>query len=203
MMHTRVAAILAVGLLAAASPLAAQDESALMIFGLAGVQNSPAEYDAVRDVDYSAGYHVGGGVALRLYEHVAIRGDFVLASSDGTDTSGSFGEAGDISAIDEAVAFDRSYYGASLELSYPLAQGFTPYAFAGGGLVSLTRDAPSYAFDFTEAAALVGIGGLYGLGGSPVSVFVQGTGWLYQRQSVGGTQFDTVVSAGLAYTLPF
>lgn len=182
-------------LLLAASPLAAQEESSVVIFGLAGLQNSPADYDAFRNVDYSSGYHVGGGLALRLYEHVAIRGDFAFASSDGEDGSNG--------AIDESVTFDRSYFGASLELRYPLAAGFTPYAFGGGGLVRLNRDANDYGFDFSEAAGLVGIGSYYNVGGSPASIFVQGTGWLYQRQTVGGTQFDTVVSAGLAYTLPF
>lgn len=196
MLHARAFAPAAgLLLLLATSPLAAQDESALVVFGLAGLQNSPADYDAFRTVDYSAGYHIGGGLALRLYEHVAVRGEFAFASSDGTDTTQD--------VINDAVAFDRSYYAASLELRYPLASGLTPYAFGGGGLVRLKRDASNYGFDYTEAAALVGIGSFYRLAGSSVSVFAQGTGWLYQRQTVGGTQFDTVVSAGLTYTLPF
>lgn len=194
MVHARIFTPLLM-LLLAASPLAAQDASSIIVFGLAGLQNSPADYDAFRSVDYSSGYHVGGGLAIRLYEHVAVRGDFAFASSDGEDNSEG--------AIGESVTFDRSYYGASLELRYPLSAGFTPFAFGGGGLVKVNRDASNYGFDFSEAAALVGVGSFYDLGGSPASIFVQGTGWLYQRQTVGGTQFDTVVSAGLAYTLPF
>jgi hypothetical protein len=176
------------------APVSAQDEGGLAVFALAGTQNKPTGFDVARNVDYGSGFHAGGGLVLTLYKHVAIRAEAAYAFNSGDETG----------AITDQVELNRLYGSGSLELRLPLASGFTPYIFGGGGVVNLHRNPTntSYEFDLTEGAGVVGLGASYRLGNSPLSAFVQVSEWVYSRSSASDqSQYDTVMSVGVSYSL--
>ncbi len=190
----KLAAISVIALIAAA-PASAQENTSVSFFGYGGLINSPTDFDVDRVVEYDAGIRFGGGIGLQLYEHVAVRGDFSYASGSGRDTSG---------GINEDVSLDRMYYGASLEFMYPLDSNVTPYAFLGGGLVTVDRKgatAMSYNFDVTEFTGLLGLGGRYGFS-SNLEAFVEGVSWVYNRAASGDSQIDMSINVGIGYRLP-
>ena len=188
--------LLASGVLAvlAVAPLSAQDEdeAALILFGSAGFLNSPEDFDVFRDVSYDSSIQVGGGIGLRLYENVTIRGDFAWVKNSGREAA----------PVSEDVDFRRLYFGASLELNLPLDSGLAPYVFGGGGFVALDRQASDYAYDVTEGAGLVGGGLRYTPPGSSVQFFAQGAAWMYTNHAVTELQTDVVISAGIGWVLP-
>lgn len=188
--------LLSSGILAAlaAGPLSAQDdgESALILFGSAGFLNSPENFDVFRDVAYDGGIQIGGGIGLQLYENVTVRGDFAWVRNSGREAA----------PVNEDVDFSRMYSGASLEVSLPLDSGVSPYAFGGGGFVSLDRDAPDYAYDVTEGAGILGGGLRFMPAGSSVQFFGQAAAWMYSNHAVTELQTDVVFSAGIGWVLP-
>lgn len=174
-----------------AGPARAQDGS-LSLFAFGGYINSPADFDVGRSVDYGAGFRFGGGFGLQLYEHVGVRFEASLTATEGTDTSG---------GINETVNLDRQFYGAAVEFQLWRRPTFEPYVYVGGGTVILDRTgatASSYSYDVTEFTGLVG-GGLRYLMPSNLHVFVEGTGWLYNRAANDTSQFDTALSVGVGY----
>jgi hypothetical protein len=195
MSGVRRLAALGVIALFAATPASAQEGTSISVFGFGGMINSPTDFDVDRDVSYDAGIRLGGGIALQLYEQVAVRGDFSFVSGSGQDTSG---------GINEDVSLDRMFYSGSLELQYPLESDFTPYAFLGGGVVTLDRKgatATSYAYDLTEFTGLLGVGARYGFS-SNLEAFVEGVSWIYNRAASGDSQTDMSLNVGIGYRFP-
>jgi hypothetical protein len=175
---------------ALSTPVVAQDdEGGLSVFALFGTQNKPTGFDVARTVSYGQGFHAGGGLVLGLYRNLAVRGDVAYAWSSGDETG----------FVTESVDLNRLYTGGSLELRLPLESGLTPYIFGGGGIVRLRRRAPTYEFDVSEGAGMLGAGARYNLRGSRLSAFAQVSEWVYPRSSADeNAQMDTVLSLGVA-----
>ena len=162
-----------------------------------GLSTDPAGFDVFRATTFGSAVAFGGGFTYVLYPNVAIRGDFHYAPKSGReDCCPALGNPG---AVVEDVDLNRYYYGASLLIRFPMARA-VPYLKLGGGFVDIRRDAPSYQYDFAEFGTQLGGGVSLPLGDSPVSFFVDAVEWIYARVGTGeGTQYDTLVSAGLSY----
>lgn len=179
----------AVTLTLSSSPAHAQEEAALDLYVFSGYQNTPDGFDVERNVDYSNGLRAGGGVGVEFSDYLSLRGDFAYTSTTGRETG----------LVEEDVDFSRVYGAIRLQLAYPVSRNFSPYAFAGGGLVHNARTADSYSFDVTDSGALFGAGFRYRIPDSRFSIFADSEGWVYPRSTVGQTQFDKMLNVGLVY----
>lgn len=179
-------------LLATPGASSAQEDGSIGLTVFTGAQNSPTSFDAFRSVEYDAGVRFGAGLVFVIDEYVSVRGSFALANNGGRETG----------VLSEDIDFSRKYYSAELQVSYPTSPTLSPYVFAGGGLVTVDRSSPSYSYDMTEGAGVFGLGASFRVNES-ISVFAEGQGWIYSRQTVGETQFDKTVNVGLTYGVPF
>lgn len=182
----------AVALAVPHSASAQQGPQALSVQAYGGFGNGPAGFDAYRQDSFNSGVRFGGGLTLGFSEYLSLRFDAATVSNSGTDTT--------LGAIDQPVSFRRSYFSAALQLSYASDMKLTPYVLLGGGFVRLSRSASEYWYGLTQFSALVGVGASYPLG-RQLSLLVEGTGWLYQRETAGGSQFDSAVDIGFSYNL--
>lgn len=185
-------------LLLIAQPALAQDE-AVSFAVRAGGFNALTNLDEPGTTDFKqVGFNVGGTVGVDLNPYVGLRGDFTFARNGL--------QQNDVETGDE---LDRFFYDASLQVRYPAASGWTPYAFVGAGAVTLN---PVESADDakTKAAGTVGLGLEYAIPGSNFGLGVEGKGWLYGLSDLNGplsgfdrNQFEVTWSAGLSYRLPF
>ena len=177
-------------LFATSAPGAAQGEDtqlALSAFG--GFTTDPGGFDVFRQTEFDAGAHLGGIVSFRLGENLAVRGDLTRAWSSGEESG----------VINEAVDFDRTYYGLAVEGRFPMSS-VTPYILGGGGLVTVDRRAPSRNYNFDTFGGQLGAGLALPLSNSSIELFVEGTSWFYGRESTGeGTQTDLRLSGGITF----
>ncbi len=175
-----------------------------------GISTDPVGFDVLRETTFGSATAYGGGFTYVIYENVAIRGDFHYAPKTGREECCSARAPGDGAgvvlpanpgAVSEDVDLNRYYYGASLLLRFP-GDKAVPYVKLGGGFVDIRRDAPSYQYDFAEFGVQLGGGISIPMGeDAPVSFFVDAVEWIYTRVGAGeGSQYDTVVSAGLSYS---
>jgi hypothetical protein len=143
------------------------------------------------------GYNVGGTVGVDLSRYVALRSDFTFARNE-------------LELNDAATRsnLNRFFYDAALQVQYPAASGWTPYAFVGGGAVTL--DPAGSENSKTKAAGTAGLGLSYVIPGSNLGIGVEGKGWLYDFSELNGslagfdkTQFEITWSAGVSYRVPF
>lgn len=173
-----------------------------------GLSTDPQGFDVFRETTFGSATAFGGGFTYVIYENVAIRGDFHHAPKTGREVccpDQALGDGqgvvvpGNPTAIDEPVDLNRNYYGASVLVRFPMG-GAVPYLKLGGGFVDIKRDAVHYQYDFAEFGAQVGAGVELPLGDSPVSFFVDAVEWIYARAQTGeGSQYDTLLSAGLSF----
>lgn len=178
-------------LAASARPALAQDDGTVGVMLFTGAQNTPAAFDVFRSTDYDMGVRIGGGLVVDIDQYVGVRGTFGYTSNSGQETG----------PVTGAIDFQRQYFSAELQLKYPVTPSLSPYLLAGGGLVSVSRESPDYTYDMTEGAATFGLGASYRIRES-LSLFAEGKGWIYTRQTVGETQLDRALDVGLVYTLP-
>jgi len=175
-----------------------------------GISSDPQGFDVLRETTFGSATAFGGGLTYVIYENVAIRGDFHYAPKMGREECCSVLAPGDgqgvmlpanPGSISEDVALNRYYYGASLLVRFPIDKA-TPYLKLGGGFVDIRRDAPSYQYDFAEFGVQLGGGISIPMGeDAPVAFFVDAVEWIYARTGSGeGSQYDTVVSAGISYS---
>ncbi len=162
-----------------------------------GMSTDPAGFDVFRETTFGSAPAFGAGFTYVIYPNVAVRGDFHYAPKSGREDC--CPDLGNPGAVVEDVDLNRYYYGASLLIRFPMARA-VPYLKLGGGFIDIRRDAPSYQYDFAEFGTQLGGGVSLPLGDSPVSFFVDAVEWIYARVGTGeGTQYDTLVSAGLSY----
>jgi hypothetical protein len=143
------------------------------------------------------GYNIGGTIGVELNRYVALRGDFTFARNE--------------LELNEAATgsnLNRFFYDAALQVQYPAASGWTPYAFVGAGAVTLDPEGSDNAK--TKAAGTAGLGLGYTIPGTNLGIGVEGKGWLYDFSELNGdlaafnkTQFEITWSAGLSYRIPF
>jgi hypothetical protein len=184
--------------LAVAQPVSAQQKAVAVSVRGGGFNaltslNEPGTSDFKR-----VGYNVGGNVSADLHEYVALRADFIFARNELQQND-----------IETGSELNRFFYDAGLQLQYPSATGWTPYAFVGGGAVTLD---PVGASDDrkTKPAGTVGLGVNYMIPGTDVGIGLEGKGWLYELSELNGplasfdrTQFEVTWSAGLTYRIPY
>jgi opacity protein-like surface antigen len=144
------------------------------------------------------GFNVGGGVGVQLHRYVSVRGDFTFARNELRNND-----------VATGAKLNRYFYDAALQLQYPTVSGLEPYLFAGGGGVTL-NEVNSSSPSKTKPAGTFGLGFNYRIPNLPLGLFVEGKGWLYKLDGMGGaltgidkTQFDVAWSGGASYKLPF
>jgi hypothetical protein len=155
--------------------------------------NEPGTADFKR-----VGYNVGGTIGVDLHRYVGLRGDFTFARNELQQND-----------IETGSELNRFFYDAGLQLQYPTASGWTPYAFVGGGAVTLDPVGTSDDRK-TKGAGTVGLGLSYAIPGTDVGLVLEGKGWLYELSELNGpltafdrTQFEVTWSAGVSYRIPY
>ncbi len=181
----------------AAASLAAQENGRAVVFqafggGASHLRNLNSSGSAA---DFKTGYNLGAAIGVQANEYVGIHGDFTYTRNEARGASSFAG-----------TKLDRFFYGAHLELSYPTESRFAPFAFGGGGAVTVHQAGSAATLaDFTKPAAMFGAGFRYQFAGAPVELLVEGKSLVYKWEGGGfsRTQWDLSYSAGLGYRLPF
>jgi hypothetical protein len=174
----------------------AREDGRALVLSLHGGQFGPLTHlDDQAWVEFKTGSNLGGSLAYRLNRHLALRSAFTFVRAEVRDASSS--QERPIGG----VTFNRYFYDADLQLRYPLRDGMTPYAFLGGGTLTVRRDTPGEASRFTKGALRLGGGLGYQIPRTDVGLFIQGAGWIYKwdRYGFDRVQFDTTLSGGISY----
>jgi outer membrane protein with beta-barrel domain len=197
MSHART--VLGALVIAAASgaPLAAQNH-AVTLFARGGGYNGLTNLNDAGTADFKkTGYNLGGGAAVQLQKYLSLRGDFTYGRNELRTNSTPTG-----------VKANRYLYDAAVQVQYPTAGGFEPYAFGGGGAVTVHQVGTS-GQNKTKGAGTFGLGLNYRIPGTQFGVFAEGKSWLYKLDSMSGalagfnkTQLDVAWSGGLSYRFP-
>jgi hypothetical protein len=144
---------------------------------------------------FQPGFNLGGAIGFQASDYFGLHGDFTYTRNQARGASSFSGSN-----------IDRFFYGAHMEFSYPTESGFAPFAFGGGGAVTIHQAGPTGTLPtFTKPAAMFGAGFRYQFAKTPVEVLVEGKSLVYQwdRGGFSRTQWDVSYSAGLAYRLGF
>jgi opacity protein-like surface antigen len=197
-------AVAALAALIAAAPLAAQVDrpDRFVVIGLysGGYDHLWNLNDAGNGrgtADFTPGHSYGSTVGVQLNRYVGLHGDFTFAQNRAEG--------------DESFAgrrFNRFFYGAHVELGYPLAGGVTPYLFLGGGAVTVDELGQDATISpFTKPAAMFGLGFFYPIAGR-FEVFAEGKDLVYRWDrggfapipwyftTTGGQMYQLNVSTG-------
>ena len=178
-------------------PLGAQDRAVgLAVRG--GGFNALTDLNEAGTADFKqVGYNIGGTLGVDVHKYVGLRGDFTFARNELR-----------LNHLETGSELNRFFYDAALQLQYPTASGWMPYAFVGGGAVTLDPVGTTEG-DKTKAAGTVGLGLNYTFPGSNLGITAESKGWLYELSELNGnlspfdrTQFEVTWSAGLSYRLP-
>ncbi len=195
-LHKWAAPLLVLGL-AVASPAVAQQKSVSLAVAGGGF-NGVTNLNDPGTADFQdTGYSLGATVGVDLSRYVALRGDFTFARNQLRLNDANTGSH-----------LNRFFYGAALQVQYPGEQGWTPYAFVGGGAVTLDpADGPEDSH--TKGAGLAGVGLSYTIPGTNFGIGVEGQGWLYGFSKLDGNlagydkrQFEVTWSAKASYHIP-
>jgi hypothetical protein len=196
--HARVLGAVAVLGLSLVQPAIAQERAVGIAVRGGGFNGLASLNDSGTDDFKQVGYNVGGAVTVDLHEYVALRGDFTFARNELQHDE-----------IETGLELNRYFYDAALQLQYPGATGWTPYAFVGVGGVTLD---PVGSADDTKSkvAGTAGLGLGYTIPGIGLGIFAEGKSWLYELSELDGglasfdrNQLDVTWSAGFSYRLPY
>ncbi len=181
-----------VATLFATNTLVAQERK-VVVFAHGGGYSSTSDLNNSGTADFDLGFQVGGGIGWNFSKNVGVRGDFTFARSDFDDDAGLGLQGAEI---------NRYYYGADVQIRLPL-RSFVPYVFGGAGGVTLDPQDTSSLDSFTRLAGRFGLGLSYRIANSRLSIFSQGTGWVYDFDggTLDGTQFDVGWVGGLTIGL--
>lgn len=176
-----------------------EDQQALVFYAHGGAFSPLAHLDDENNADFKTGFAVGGGTAYRVNRYIALRGNFTFIRAEAQDTG-----PRPLNPVTGDM-FNRYIYDGDLQLRYPLLDGLTPYAFIGGGGITVQRDIVRGRSAFTQGAGKVGGGLSYLFPDSDVALYVEGTGWIYKwdRYGYDNVQFDTTISVGMSYRFRF
>ncbi len=143
---------------------------------------------------FTPGYNLGGAVGIQANKYIAVHADLTYTR---TEARGVASFAG--------TNIDRFFYGAHVELTYPTESHFAPFAFGGGGAVTVHQPGSGTLPNFTKPAAMFGGGLRYQFAKAPVELLVEGKSLVYKwdRAGFSSTQWDLSYSVGLAYRLGF
>jgi hypothetical protein len=170
MLYTNRWAIAALAALFAGGSLAAQTEQRdrSVVIGVYG-----GGYDRILNLHdagrahgaayFTPGHSFGTTVGVQLNHYVALHGDLTLTRNQAEGDASFAGST-----------FDRFFYGAHVELGYPLAGGVTPYLFLGGGAVTIEELGSGATIgSFTKPAGMFGAGLFYSFFGTRFEVFAE------------------------------
>lgn len=175
--RNRLAAV-AVAAMFAAAPLAAQFERSTVVGVYAGDYSHMVDFNAAGTARFMPGYDLGATAGVQLNRYVALHGDFTF---HGCDAQGNASFAG--------KNFDLLFYGAHVELGYPLVGGVTPYVFFGGGAVTIHELGSAAPLgSFTKPAGMIGVGFFYPIFG-PVELFGEAKNLVYRWDRGGPAPF--------------
>jgi hypothetical protein len=184
--------------LAFAQPVSAQERGVGIAVRWGGFNGLASLNESGRDDFKQVGYNVGGAVTFDVHDYVALRGDFTFARNELQHDE-----------IETGLELNRYFYDAAVQLQYPSASGWTPYALVGIGGVTLDP-AESDDENRTKLAGTAGLGLAYTIPSSGFGVFAEGKGWLYELSELNGglasfdrNQLDVTWSAGFSYRIPY
>src|SRR6266545_4471322 len=159
---------------AGGAPLAAQN-NAVTLFARGGGYNGLTNLNDAGTADFKkTGYNLGGGVDVQLEKHVSLRGDFTYGRNELRTNSTPSG-----------VKANRYLYDAAVQVQVPTSGGFEPYAFAGGGAVTVHQVGTS-GQNKTKGAGTFGLGLNYRIPGTQFGIFAEGKSWLYKVDGMSG-----------------
>ena len=184
--------------LAASIPAAAQGH-AFRLSARGGGFNGLTNLNDAGSADFKKlGYNLGGGIGVEVNKYVTLRGDFNFARNELRTNN-----------IATGLKTNRFFYDGAVQLQYPTTSGLEPYAFAGGGAVTVHQVGTS-GQNKTLGAGTFGLGLNYQIPGTPVGVFAEGKSWLYKLDKLSGqlagynkTQFDVAWTGGISYRFPW
>jgi len=139
---------------------------------------------------------VGGGLGYQFNRYFAVRGNFIWGRAEARDSG-----VGTLTPI-AGSKFDRFLHDADVQVRYPFRSGVVPYAFAGGGGVTVKqKDAKTNDDSFSKGAGKFGLGMSYEIPRSRVSLYAEGATWVYKwnRDGFDKTQFDLSWSGSISY----
>lgn len=156
-----------------------------------GGLTSVADLNDAKSADFKTGFNVGGSLGYDFNPFLGVRATYTYGRSEARGTALP-------TAFPVGTKTNRQYYGAELTVSAP--GPISPYLLVGGGAVTIKPDTTPSTDSFTKPAGKAGVGVSFALP-SNVSVFAEGSGWVYKFDEFGfdKTQFDLTWSAGLSY----
>jgi opacity protein-like surface antigen len=184
--------------LVGAATLAAQQQNKAVLFQVFGggaqhLRNLNTSATSEGIADFKTGLNVGASIGVEFNKYFAVHGDLTYTVNEARGASSFAGSN-----------IDRLFYGAHAEVSYPGSEGFMPFAFLGGGGVTV-RQAISTPIlpTFTKPAGMFGAGLRYQVAQSPVQLIFEGKSLVYKwdRGGFSRTQWDVSYSLGIAYRL--
>lgn len=181
----------------AAMPLAAQTGRSVVVGvyggGYSHLLNLNDAGGAHGTAHFTRGPTAGATVGVQLSRHVAVHGDFAYAESE---AQGDESFAGGL--------FDRFFYGAHVELGYPLGGGVTPYLFLGGGAVTVNElGSAATVSTFTNPAGMFGVGFFYAIAKTGFELFTEGKGLVYQWDRGGYAPLEWYITTTGGEVYPF
>jgi opacity protein-like surface antigen len=187
--------VAAVATLTLAVPAYAQSGSSTSAGATIAVQGggltSVTDLNDAKSADFKTGFNVGGSLGYDFNPYLGLRATYTFGRAEARG-------AALPAAFPVGTKTNRQYYGAELKLSAP--GPISPYLLVGGGAVTIKPDTTPSSDSFTKPAGKAGVGVSFALP-SNVSVFAEGSGWLYKFEEFGfdKAQFDLTWSAGLSY----
>lgn len=192
----RAVAMAGAALLAAGALAAQQPHHALVVGGFGGgyTHLNNLSQPGFATADFRPGFNAGLTAGVELNKLVAVHLDLTYARSKG---EGNWTGAG--------ATFDHWFMGGHVELNYPMAPNLKGFAFGGGGAVRIDPSAGAGFGSFTTLAGQGGLGMLYAISGTPMSLMLEGKTLVYSwdRGGFNRTVWDATYSAGLMFRVPW
>jgi hypothetical protein len=194
----RLRNVLAVAAIAAiATPLAAQERGVILKVMGGGYSHTMNLNTGPDFAHFKAGIALNAGLGIQANKYFAVMGDFTFAQTRGL---------GDVSFVNDLVY--RYYYGAQLQLRYPLGKGLAPYLFGGGGRVHVDQKGIETVENFqhfTRNAGLFGAGFTWAVPNTNVALLAEGKGMYYKWVAApfNRNQLDISYSVGVSYRVGF
>ena len=150
--------------------------------------------DVDPSADFDNGFTVGGSVGIDVNRYFGVHADFSFTRNTARGAAPFAG-----------TDCDRYFYGVHFEARYPFRWGLGPYAFLGGGAVTVDQnDAPMVPV-FTKPALMYGVGVGYTLPGTSFGLFAEAKNLVYRwdRGTFDRTQVDLTYAGGIKYSIGF
>ena len=192
----RVVALAACALVAAGALAAQQPRHALVVGGFGGgyTHLNNLSQPQFATADFKPGWNAGLTAGVEINKLVALHLDLTYARSTG---NGAWAGAG--------YQFDHWFMGAHAELGVPMAPNTKWFVFGGAGIVRIDPAAGAGIGAFSTAAGQGGIGVLYAIPKTPMSLMLEGKTLVYNwdRAGFNRTVWDATYSAGLMFRVPW